>query len=85
VSNFEKITVPLEALGEFLSSLPIATGPWDESFHRQSCDSWERDKRENCGTSSCPHKDERNNPTWWLKLGAAEETNAENQPPIFSA
>ncbi len=57
MSNFEKITVSPETLGEFLSSLPIATGPWDESFHRQFCDSCERDKRQDCGTPRCPHED----------------------------
>ena len=32
MSNFEKITATPEALGAFLASLPVATGPWDKSF-----------------------------------------------------
>ena len=34
MTNFEKITETPEALGEFLASLPVATGSWDEEFHR---------------------------------------------------
>ena len=37
MSNFEKITATPEALGAFLASLPVATGPWDEEFHRTFC------------------------------------------------
>lgn len=66
MTNFEKITATPEALGAFLASLSVATGPWDESFHEKFCDSCER---ENCNGKRCPHKTERNNPTWWLKLG----------------
>ena len=62
MTNFEKVTASPEALGEFLASLAIATGPWDECFHRTFCaDCGQTD----CGT--CPHEKERNNPTWWLK------------------
>jgi len=73
MSNFEKVAASPETLGAFLSSLHVATGPWDESFHRDFCDSCER---ENCDVEHCPHQAERNNPTWWLKLGAEKETDA---------
>ncbi len=66
MSNFEKVAASPETLGAFLSSLHVATGPWDESFHRDFCDSCER---ENCEVEHCPHQDTRNNPTWWLRLG----------------
>ena len=69
MTNFEKITASPEALGEFLASLPVATGPWDEEFHRAFCDSCER---ENCDEGKCPHQDKRNNPLWWLMLGGKE-------------
>ena len=66
MTNFEKITASPEVLGEFLASLPVATGPWDKEFHRMFCDSCER---ENCDEKRCPHNAERGNPLWWLKLG----------------
>ena len=69
MTNFEKITASPEALGEFLASLPVATGPWDEEFHRAFCDSCER---ENCDGKRCPHQDKRYNPLWWLMLGSKE-------------
>ena len=70
MTNFEKITASPEALGEFLASLPVATGPWDEEFHRAFCDSC---GRENCDGKCCPHKAERNNPLWWLNRAAGEQ------------
>jgi len=30
MSNFEKVAASPETLGEFLASLPISDGPWDE-------------------------------------------------------
>ena len=69
MTNFEKITASPEALGEFLASLPVATGPWDKEFHRAFCDSCER---ENCDEGRCPHQDKRYNPLWWLMLGSKE-------------
>ena len=69
MTNFEKITASPEALGEFLASLPVATGPWDEEFHQAFCDSCER---ENCDEGRCPHQDKRYNPLWWLMLGGKE-------------
>ena len=38
MSNFEKFTVTPEVMGEFLASLTVANGPWDEEFHRTFCD-----------------------------------------------
>ena len=67
MTNFEKITASPEALGEFLASLPVANGPWDEEFHRAFCDSCER---ENCDEGKCPHQDKRYNPLWWLNQAA---------------
>lgn len=68
MSNYEKVTASPEVLGAFLSSLPVATGPWDESFHEEFCNSC---KGKNCDGDGkkCPHQDKRNNPTWWLRLG----------------
>ena len=37
MTNFEKITQSPEALGEFLASLPVLEGPWDEEFQRNYC------------------------------------------------
>jgi len=70
MSNFEKVAASPETLGAFLASLPIADGPWDEKFHRMFCDGC----KQTC--NHCPHEDKRNNPTWWLKLGAEKETDA---------
>ena len=67
VRNYDEITASPETLGAFLASLPIAIGPWDESFHKEFCNSCER---ENCDVEGCPNQDKRNNPTWWLKLSA---------------
>lgn len=67
MTNFEKVAASPETLGAFLSSLPIATGPWDELFHRQFCDSCiDSCGTKNCDTPGCPHQDKRNNPAWWL-------------------
>ena len=63
MTNFEKITASPETLGTFLASLPIASGPWDEAFHRMFCDGGQV---EDCDGQGCPHKVERGNPLWWL-------------------
>lgn len=63
MTNFEKITASPEALGEFLASLPVSAGPWDDEFHRTFCDGC----TETCDV--CQHKAERNSPLWWLTLG----------------
>lgn len=65
MNNFERITASPEALGEFLGSLPVLQGPWDDAF--QSCFCAEC-HAENCDAENCHHQAERNNPTWWLKL-----------------
>lgn len=41
MNNFERITATPEALGVFLASLPVLSGPWDDDFHRTFCDSCE--------------------------------------------
>ena len=64
MTNFEKITASPEALGEFLASLPVADGPWNEEFHREFCDGC----TETCDV--CRHEAERNNPLWWLNQAA---------------
>ena len=63
MSNFERITIFPEALGEFLASLPVLNGPWDDAFHRAFCDNCDA---ENCDAENCHHQAERDNPTWWL-------------------
>ena len=65
MNNFERITASPEALGEFLGSLPVLQGPWDDAF--QSCFCAEC-HAENCDAENCHHQAERSNPTWWLKL-----------------
>ena len=66
MTNFEKIAETPEALGELLASLTVIDSPWEDAFHKTFCADC---KRENCDGKRCPHKAERNNPTWWLKLG----------------
>ena len=70
MTNFEKIAASPETLGTFLASLPIASGPWDEAFHRMFCDGCQA---EDCGVQDCPHKVERGNPLWWLMREAGEK------------
>lgn len=64
MSNFDRITKSPEALGNFLASLPVLSGPWDDDFHRTFCD--------RCDAENCNHQAERDNPLWWLKREAAE-------------
>ncbi len=74
---FEKITALPETLGELLASLKVIDSPWEEAFHRAFCDSCiDSNGTENCDTPGCPHEAERNNPTWWLKLGTTDKTDA---------
>ena len=70
MTNFEKITASPETLGTFLASLPIASGPWDEAFHRTFCDGCQA---EDCDGQDCLHKMERGNPLWWLMQEAGEK------------
>ena len=73
MNNFKKIAASPEVLGAFLDSLNVATGPWDERFHKAFCDSCER---EMCDAGRCPHEKERNNPLWWLTQEASGERTA---------
>lgn len=66
-TNFANLTQSPEALGAFLSSLPVLEGPWDEEFHRRYCNGCTRTDCD--GGEGCPHSEQRNNPLWWLKLG----------------
>lgn len=80
MSNFDKVAASPETLGKFLSSIPIATGPWDELFHRRFCYSCiDSCGLENCDTPNCPHQAERNNPTWWLMQTAGPEVSVEQE------
>ncbi len=63
MTEFERITASPAVLGAFLGSIPCLEGPWDDAFHREFCD---KCAAENC--DACPHKAERNSPTWWLGL-----------------
>ena len=64
-TQFERITATPEILGDFMGTLPVLQGPWDDAFQRRFCSDCEAD---NCDAENCPHNAERNNPTWWLKL-----------------
>lgn len=68
MNNFEKLVQNPDALAEFLQTLPILDGPWDEEFQKRFCVGC---TCEDC--DACRHKDKRNNPGWWLLLKAAEE------------
>ena len=50
VTQFEKITESREALGAFLTALPVIHGPWDKEFQARFC--------ADClylGCDTCPH------------------------------
>lgn len=70
MNNFEQIAATPEALGAFLSALPVADGPWDAEFRRVFCAGC---SAENCDGDNCPHSAERNNPLWWLNKGTAQD------------
>lgn len=70
MNNFEQIVATPEALGVFLSALPVADGPWDAEFRRVFCADC---SAENCDGANCPHSAERNNPLWWLNKGTAQD------------
>lgn len=74
MTNFEKITASPEELGEFLASLPVADGSWDEEFHRMFCDSCELLE---CGPETCPHKGSRQ--LWWLMMGDTMKEKGEHR------
>lgn len=70
MTNFEKLTASPDTLGAFLASIPIASGPWDDAFHKEFCAGCHQ---ENC-EPVCPHQDKRSNPAWWLKQTATPST-----------
>lgn len=70
MKNFEQIAATPEALGAFLSALPVADGPWDAEFRRVFCAGC---SAENCDGDNCPRSAERNNPLWWLNKGTAQD------------
>lgn len=70
MTQFEKITESLDALGTFLVSLPVIDGPWDMEFQARFC--------ADClylGCDDCPHEEFRNNPRWWLTLEAGNNAD----------
>ena len=73
MDNFKKITQSPEALGAFLASLPIVSGPWDDEFARRYCA--ECGQTDCDGGRGCPHEDKRNNPAWWLGLEVKENAH----------
>ena len=70
MTNYERITATPEALGAFLETLPIASGPWDVEFHRTFCKDC---TAANCDGGNCPHNAQRNNPLWWLMQNGGRE------------
>lgn len=76
MKNFEQIAETPEALGAFLSALPVADGPWDAEFRRVFCTAC---SAENCDGDNCPHGAARNNPLWWLTQAAEVEREPEQQ------
>ena len=70
MTNYERITATPEALGAFLETLPIASGPWDVEFHRTFCKDC---TAANCDGGNCPHNAQRNNPLWWLMQDGGRE------------
>lgn len=70
MTNYERITATPEALGAFLETLPIASGPWDVEFHRTFCKDC---TAANCDGGNCPNNAQRNNPLWWLMQDGGRE------------
>ncbi len=70
MTNYERITATPEALGAFLETLPIASGPWDVEFHRTFCKDC---TAANCDGGNCPNNAQRNNPLWWLMQNGGRE------------
>lgn len=70
MNHFERLMASPEVLGEFLSGLPLLQGPWNDAFQQTFCRSCHA---ENCDAENCPHREERDNPTWWLGLDAVSE------------
>lgn len=78
MKNFERIAETPEALGAFLTALPIASGPWDVEFHRTFCNAC---TAANCDGDNCPHNAQRNNPLWWL----IQEAEQGHKTELFQA
>ena len=70
---FEKVAASPEALGDFLASLAVIDTPWEDTFHKTFCAEGGRD---NCDEKCCPFQEERDNPTWWLKLKVEPDKEA---------
>lgn len=68
MTNFERVTSTQKALSDFLSSLPVLKGPWDDEFHKRYCV-----KCLSLDCDYCPHEKFRNNPEWWLALKARKK------------
>jgi len=68
---FEKVAASPETLGALLASLTVIDSPWESAFHKAFCADC---KQCDCGT--CPHENERNNPTWWLGLSTRQGEQA---------
>lgn len=68
MTNFERVTATPKALSDFLSSLPIIEGPWDEEFEKRYCAECPLRDCDNC-----PCEYYRNNYEWWLALEAGKE------------
>ena len=51
-------------LGKLLASLTVIESPWEKELQKVFCTGC---GQEDCVT--CPHEEERNNPTWWLTMG----------------
>ena len=75
MTNFEKLTASPETLGAFLASIPAASSPWDDAFHKEFCAGCHQ---ENC-EPVCPHQGKRNNPAWWLTQTATPSTTGHRE------
>lgn len=67
--NFDVFAETPEKLGTFLGSLVVVNSPWEKEFNKAFC--------ADCGKKDCtvcPHEKERENPLWWLKQEADQET-----------
>ena len=61
ITNFDSITESPERLTEFLCSLPVIEGPWDEYFHKKYCKQCDL---EEC--TQCKHGDQKERIAEWL-------------------
>lgn len=70
MTNFERVTKTPEVLGNFLASLPVLEGPWDNEFQKRFCKNCRAGADESCD-HKCPDKKE-NRAEWWLTLESEE-------------